>query len=94
MFSILGPFLLTNLLLKKMKESATPKEPTRIVNVTCFSYKAGEIYFPDLNFIEKKYGFIDAYAQSKLAMVLFSLELAKRTKGRTFLAHLVFQQRV
>lgn len=41
----------------------------------------GRIHFDDLNG-EKDYHPVRAYAQSKLANVLFSRELAKRTEGR------------
>jgi NAD(P)-dependent dehydrogenase (short-subunit alcohol dehydrogenase family) len=72
----LAPFLLTNLLLDVLKASA----PARIVNVTSSGERSGTIDFEDLQG-ERKYGGIRAYNQSKLAMVLFTYELAKRLEG-------------
>jgi len=72
----LAPFLLTNLLLDVLKASA----PARIVNVTSSGERSGTIDFEDPQG-ERKYGGIRAYNQSKLAMVLFTYELAKRLKG-------------
>jgi len=72
----LGHFLLTNLLLETIKSSA----PARIINVSSGAHKAGKIYFEDLS-LKKNYNLIKAYAQSKLANVLFTYELADRLKG-------------
>lgn len=72
----LGPFLLTNLLLDKLKESPQG----RIINLVSPVYKTAVINFDDLNSMNDyhpKY----AYAQSKLAMMLFSQELHRRLKG-------------
>jgi len=72
----LGPFLLTNLLLPVLKR--TPQ--ARIVNVSSNAYAQGRL---DLNNIHltKGYQGFKAYANSKLAVVLFTLELAERLKG-------------
>jgi NAD(P)-dependent dehydrogenase (short-subunit alcohol dehydrogenase family) len=72
----LAPFLLTNLLLDVLKASA----PARIVNVTSSGERSGTIDFEDLQG-EMKYGGIRAYNQSKLALVLFTYELARRLEG-------------
>jgi NAD(P)-dependent dehydrogenase (short-subunit alcohol dehydrogenase family) len=72
----LSSFLLTNLLLDLLKESA----PSRIVNVSSVGHYGGHINFDDLN-LEKNYGGWKAYGQSKLALVLFTHELAKRLQG-------------
>jgi len=78
----LGHFLLTELLLDTLKSSA----PSRIVNVSSVAHAGmrgyyGEIDFDDLNFDKKEYDAYQAYANSKLANVLHSLDLARRLDG-------------
>ncbi|XP_069788033.1 retinol dehydrogenase 13-like isoform X2 [Narcine bancroftii] len=73
----LGHFLLTNLLLEKLKNSGN----SRIINVSSLAHIAGEIDFDDLNWEKRKYNTKAAYCQSKLANVLFTKELAKRLEG-------------
>src|SRR6266852_1666663 len=70
----LAPFLLTNLLLDMLKASA----PARIVNVSSNSHAAGYIQMDDLQ--EEKH-YRSAYGQSKLALVMFTYELARRLQG-------------
>jgi NAD(P)-dependent dehydrogenase (short-subunit alcohol dehydrogenase family) len=70
-------FLLTNLLLSAMKKSRSG----RIVNVSSQAHQIGTIRFHDLGF-EKNYSPMKAYAQSKLANILFTYECARRLKGR------------
>src|SRR3989440_4089480 len=72
----LAPFLLTNLLLDVLKASA----PARIVNVSSNSHKSGYIQMDDLQ-EEKHYRSMSVYGQSKLAVVLFTYELARRLQG-------------
>jgi len=72
----IGPFLLTNLLLDLLKSSA----PSRVVNVTSDAHRGAKINFDDLQG-EKKFSGWDAYGQSKLAMILFTHELARRLDG-------------
>jgi NAD(P)-dependent dehydrogenase (short-subunit alcohol dehydrogenase family) len=72
----LAPFLLTNLLLERLRESA----PARIVNVASRVERDGEIDFDDLQG-ERRYDPRGAYRQSKLANVLFTYELARRLEG-------------
>lgn len=81
----LGHFLLTNLLLEKMKRSVN----SRIINVSSLAHIAGEIDFDDLNWEKKKYNTKAAYCQSKLANVLFTNELAKRLQGTGVTANAV-----
>jgi NAD(P)-dependent dehydrogenase (short-subunit alcohol dehydrogenase family) len=78
----LGHFLLTNLLLPKLKESA----PSRVVNLSScahgkFQGATGHIDFDDLNFKTRRYNGWVGYGQSKLANVLFTKELAKKLEG-------------
>jgi NAD(P)-dependent dehydrogenase (short-subunit alcohol dehydrogenase family) len=72
----LGYFLLTNLLLDLLKKSA----PSRIVNVASTAHKYGKI---DIGgwVIGRDYSAFSAYANSKLANVLFTYELAQRLEG-------------
>ncbi|HEX9134462.1 MAG TPA: SDR family NAD(P)-dependent oxidoreductase, partial [Ktedonobacteraceae bacterium] len=72
----LAPFLLTNLLLDVLKASA----PARIVNVSSGAQASGSIHLDDLQ-AEQHYSPMRAYGQSKLAIVLFTYELARRLLG-------------
>jgi len=69
----LGHFALTGLLLPVLK--ATPN--ARIVTVSSSMHTAGEIHFDDLQW-EQSYERWGAYAQSKLANLLFAYELQRR----------------
>ena len=74
----LGPFLLTNLLLERVRASA----PARLVNVASTAHNAARkgMPFDDLQ-SEKKYATMRVYGQSKLANILFTVELARRLEG-------------
>lgn len=72
----LAPFLLTSLLLDRLKASA----PARIVTVSSGAQSMGRIDFADL-MGEAQYSGQRAYNQSKLANVMFTYELARRLKG-------------
>lgn len=72
----LAPFLLTNLLLDRLKQSA----PARVVTVSSNAQRIGRIDFDDLQG-ENAYSGSRAYDQSKLANLLFSYELARRLQG-------------
>ncbi len=69
----LAPFLLTNLLLDRLKLSA----PARVVTVSSNAHAMGRLDFDDLQG-EQSYSGSKAYNQSKLANVLFTYELARR----------------
>jgi NAD(P)-dependent dehydrogenase (short-subunit alcohol dehydrogenase family) len=72
----LGVFLLTNLLLDRLKASA----PARIVTVASAAHSGARMNFDDLQG-EQGYSAQRAYAQSKLANVMFTYELARRLDG-------------
>jgi NAD(P)-dependent dehydrogenase (short-subunit alcohol dehydrogenase family) len=72
----LAYFLLTNLLLDVLKASG----PARIINISSSVEHIGNINFNDLQG-EKRYISIVAYAQAKLATMLFSYELARSLEG-------------
>jgi len=72
----LAPFLLTSLLLDRLKASA----PARVVTVSSGAQSLGRIDFDDL-MSEARYSGQRAYNQSKLANVMFTYELAKRLDG-------------
>jgi NAD(P)-dependent dehydrogenase (short-subunit alcohol dehydrogenase family) len=71
----LASFLLTNLLLDTLKASA----PARIINVSSNAHASGKIEFDNLQG-EREYG-PRAYDNSKLANILFTMELARRLEG-------------
>jgi NAD(P)-dependent dehydrogenase (short-subunit alcohol dehydrogenase family) len=73
----LGPFLLTNILLPVICQ--TPA--SRIINVSSNAHFQGRIDVDDLHFQGKNYHGFKAYSASKVAIVLFTRELAECTKG-------------
>jgi len=73
----LGYFLLTNLLLERLRASA----PARIVNVASEAHRmGGPLDFEDLG-SAKRYSAMGVYGRSKLANLLFTRELARRLAG-------------
>ena len=73
---VLGPFLLTNLLLPLLKASA----PSRVINVGSATHFNGHVDLDNLQG-EREYRFIRAYSTSKLEMLLLTYELARRLEG-------------
>lgn len=73
----LAPFLLTQLLLPLLEKSA----PARIVTVSSIAHRSAELELGDLQ-LEHDFDGYRAYANSKLANVLFTFELARRLQGR------------
>lgn len=72
----LAYFLLTHLLQDMLVASA----PSRIVNTSSGSSYSGRIHFDDI-FLKRFYFVHTAYAQSKLANVMFTYALDRRLKG-------------
>src|SRR5438128_3861656 len=72
----LGYFLLTQLLLDRIVQSA----PARIVNVASIGHRRGTMDFGDL-FFQRGYFLMKAYARSKLANVLYTRALAQKLAG-------------
>ncbi len=69
----LAPFLLTHLLLPLLQ--AAPS--ARVVTVSSRSHRSGRIHWNDV-MLRKRYNTLTAYSQSKLANVLFTIELNRR----------------
>jgi NAD(P)-dependent dehydrogenase (short-subunit alcohol dehydrogenase family) len=80
----LSHFLLTNLLVDRLRASAS----ARIVNVSSNAHARGSIDFENLQG-ERHYEQIDAYARSKLALLMFSYELSRRLRGSPVTANAV-----
>jgi len=74
--NVLAPFLLSNLLLAKLKASA----PSRIVNVSSAASDGAKIDFDNLRG-EKKFSMFGIYGQSKLALNMITVEFARRLAG-------------
>ena len=72
----LAYFLLTHLLLERLRRSA----PARIVNVASDAHRFGRIDLDDLGHA-RRYRAMRVYGSSKLANILFTYELARRLEG-------------
>jgi NAD(P)-dependent dehydrogenase (short-subunit alcohol dehydrogenase family) len=82
--NVLGPFLLTRLLL--------PRITDRVVGVTSQLHRQARLDVTDLDWRARPYAPMQAYRDSKLAVVLLSLELQRRLDAagspvRSLLAH-------
>jgi retinol dehydrogenase-14 len=80
----LASFLLTNLLLDRLKQSG----PARVVTVSSNAQAMGRIDFDDLQG-ERSFSGARAYNQSKLANVMFTYELAKRLQAGAVTANVL-----
>jgi retinol dehydrogenase 14 len=80
----LAPFLLTNLLLDRLKA----RSQARVVTVSSGAQSAGRIDFDDLEGA-RNYSGQRAYSQSKLANIMFTFELARRLEGTGVTANCV-----
>jgi NAD(P)-dependent dehydrogenase (short-subunit alcohol dehydrogenase family) len=78
MFTVnhLAYFVLTNLLLERLVESA----PARIVSVSSNAHRFGRIDLDDLQ-SERRFGAMQSYGRTKFANILFTTELARRLEG-------------
>ncbi|XP_029845246.2 retinol dehydrogenase 11-like isoform X1 [Ixodes scapularis] len=72
----LGPFLLTNLLLGKLKASA----PSRIITLSSLLHHFGRVDPSRLEYSDYKVP-MQVYSDTKLANILFTKELARRLQG-------------
>ena len=80
--NFLGHFLLTELLLDLLKNSA----PSRMGILSSVVHAGSpknryRVYLDDLNFERRKYGNFAAYGEAKVAAVQYAMELADRLKG-------------
>jgi NAD(P)-dependent dehydrogenase (short-subunit alcohol dehydrogenase family) len=72
--NFLGHFLLTALLLQRLMMASAP----RVVQVSSIAHRQGHIDFKDLQALHGYKG-MRVYNQSKLAMLMFALELQRRS---------------
>ena len=77
-----APFLLTNLLLDRLKASP----PARVVTTASDAHRGGLVDVADLNG-ERKWSAWSAYGTSKLANILFTRALARRLEGTGVVAN-------
>jgi retinol dehydrogenase 12 len=75
--NLLAPFVLTTHLLQRLRESA----PSRVINLSSSEHRRGSMDIADLEFKTRRYSASRAYSQSKLGVILFSSELARRLGG-------------
>jgi len=74
-----APFLLTNLLLETLESSA----PSRVVNVSSAAHFGAKLDLGDLNRRnDVGMGGLGSYGRSKLALIMFTYELARRMEGK------------
>jgi NAD(P)-dependent dehydrogenase (short-subunit alcohol dehydrogenase family) len=80
----LSHFLLTTLLMDRLRASPS----ARVVNVSSSQHANARIEFDNLQG-ERHYERLDAYGRSKLALLMFTYELARRLKGSRVTANAV-----
>lgn len=81
--NVVGPFLLTNLLVPLLEESA----PARIVNVSSGGMYTQRIHLDDLQTSDEEFDGPTAYARSKRAEVMLTETWAERLRGTGVVAH-------
>jgi NAD(P)-dependent dehydrogenase (short-subunit alcohol dehydrogenase family) len=78
----LAPFLLTSLLLDRLKASV----PARIITTASGAHQGARVPFDDVN-AERSYLSFGRYGETKLANILFTAELARRLEGTSVTAN-------
>jgi len=79
--NVLGHFALTALLMPALEQAAAKSsDRPRIVTIASIAHKRGQLNFNDLQ-STKSYGPMRAYQQSKLADLMFALELDRRLRA-------------
>jgi NAD(P)-dependent dehydrogenase (short-subunit alcohol dehydrogenase family) len=73
----LAPFLLTSLLIERLKQSA----PARVIQVNSEGHRFGGLDLQDLNWQRRHYSGFRAYGASKVAQLLTTWEFADRLRG-------------
>ena len=81
--NVLGPFLLTNLLIPLLKKST----PARIVNVSSGGMYTQRIHLDDLQMAHEEFDGATAYARTKRAQVILTELWAERLQGTGVVAH-------
>ena len=81
--NVLGPFLLTNLLIPLLEKSA----PARIVNVSSGGMYTQRIHVEDLQSAHGQFDGATAYARTKRAQVILTEQWAKRLQGTGIVVH-------
>jgi NAD(P)-dependent dehydrogenase (short-subunit alcohol dehydrogenase family) len=71
--NLLGPFALTNLLLGRVR--------SQIINVGSNAHKGAKLQLEDMHLRRSKWTVLGAYARSKLAVMLWGLELDRRLRA-------------
>ncbi|QYS99736.1 hypothetical protein H0G86_006855 [Trichoderma simmonsii] len=82
----LGPFLLFALLKDALLASASASNPSRVINVTSFGHRYGNINWDDLNFEKGEYPSTGAYAQAKTASIYTATEIDRRYGAQNLFA--------
>lgn len=77
----LSYFLLTNLLLDKIKASGTAQQNARIVNVASDAHQRSTYDRDSIQQTQANYSGLQAYGESKLYNIMFSAELARRLEA-------------
>jgi NAD(P)-dependent dehydrogenase (short-subunit alcohol dehydrogenase family) len=79
----IGPFLLTQLLLERLKATGA----SRVINVASAAHLGGKLVWDDLGYERRGYQALRAYCDSKLMNILFTRALARRLEGSGVVTH-------